>query len=639
NEKKLNFRQNEWCPEYGDKKSRSLVFTSPREGASGNKLDNCTGQSFKDLFIVTKDRRGNWSKPSLLDKEDMVNTNANEGPACFNKRFSTLYFTRCAFDKKKDLACKIYTSTKKGKGWKEAELLPLVPESVDAIHPSISDDGLTLYFCSNLPGGQGDMDIWVARRAKKSKAFGTPENLGPVINTAEKDEFPYLRNDTVLYFASKGHLGLGSYDIFVAKKTKDGDWGKPENLKYPVNSTWDDFGIVFHPAKDEGYFTSNRKGGRGSDDIYYFVLPPLIYTLKGTIRDEKTLKSVQSVTVNLEGSDGSAVEIESGIDGVYFFDSTKILPAVTYEIKISKKDFFNASDRITTVALENSKNFTMDFLLIPIERKPIVLPEILYDFARWNIKPQYRDSLSNLVQILMDNENIVIELLSHTDMVGSEESNLDLSQKRAQSAIDYLISRDIDPKRLKAIGYGENQPRVLKKDVTRGIYTFNAGTTLTEDYIKSLPSRKKQAVANQLNRRTEFRVISEDFEAVDKTLAAVITSQEAAVKPTVPKPKPQPKPKPKPKPQPKPTATATATATATIPVYTVQVGAGNLSLSKFSNLEDIKKCKGKDGITRFVTGAFQTRDEAVQYSKRVKTLGYKDAWPVKVDENRKACFE
>lgn len=668
NEKKFNSRQNDWCPDYADKKSRSIVFTSPREGATGNRVDNWTGESFTDLFIVEQDRKGNWSKPRLLDNENMVNTMANEGPASFNKRFSTLYFTRCGYDKKKDMGCAIYTSTKKGKGWSEPELLKLVPDSFDVIHPSVSEDELTIYFCSNLPGGEGDMDLWMAQRERKSKEFGKPVNLGPVINTPEKDEFPYIRNDTTLYFASKGHLGMGSYDIFVSYRSNEGEWQEPQNLKHPVNSSYDDFGIVFHPERDEGYFTSNRKGGRGGDDIYSFVIPPLVFTLKGNIQDEKTLNPVENVNVKLEGSDGSVVEIKSDNSGNYFFDSTQILPAITYEVKFTKDDYFTTSDRLTTVALDNSKDFVTDILLVPIEKKPIVLPEILYDFAKWDIKPQYLDSLANLVKILEDNENIVIELLSHTDMVGSDQSNLDLSQKRAQSVIDYLISKGIDPRRLKAIGYGENMPRVLTHDISRGLYTFKAGTVLTEEYVKSLPSLKKQAVANQLNRRTEFRVVSDDFVPDTKTVAttepviektststqqqatskqeaaaagsksvkltgAVVNIKEPFSHDTQPETRnPQPETQNQ---QPGPVKAATPK----IPVYTVQVAAGNLNLSQFSNLEDIRKCTGKDGITRFLTGAFQSRAEALEHIKKVKALGYEDAWPVKVDENRKACFE
>ena len=291
------------------------------------------------------------------------------------------------------------------------------------------------------------------------------------------------------------------------------------------------------------------------------------------------------------------------------------------------------------------------FLLTPIEKKPIVLPEILYDFAKWDIKPQYRDSLANLVRILEENETIVIELLSHTDMVGSNQSNLDLSQKRAQSVIDYLISRGIDSGRLKAIGYGENKPRKLTKDITRGVYTFKAGTTLTEDYIKAMPSMKKRAIANQLNRRTEFRVVSNDF-VPDKKL--VSTTPATATPPaTIPDsapvttaasavtaaPTPTPTPTPTVAPAPVTTSATSTSPTVKIPVYTVQVGAGNLSLSQFSELEDIRKCTGKDGIIRFVSGAFQSRDEAVEYVKQVKVKGFKDAWPVKVDENRKTCFK
>jgi hypothetical protein len=254
-------------------------------------------------------------------------------------------------------------------------------------------------------------------------------------------------------------------------------------------------------------------------------------------------------------------------------------------------------------------------------------------------------------------------------------------RKRAQSVIDYLISKGIDSRRLKAIGYGENMPRVLTEDVTRGIYTFKKGTTLTEEYIKSLPSVKKQAVANQLNRRTEFRVVSDDF-VPEK---AAPKPQEKLIAKTEPNPKPIPAksdqqlatgtsqpatgastgsaPVVKPAtgastgsaPVVKP-ATSASTGSApksptrnpqpaapnpqpVIPAYTVQVGAGNISLNKFNALEDVRKCTGKDGIVRIVSGAFKNRNEALQYVQKVKSLGFKDAWPVKVDENRKACFE
>jgi len=513
NVKDINSREADFSPAYGNSNFNELVFTSTREGSTGKEEDKWTGQSFSDLWMAKIDRKGEWSTPELFDKSETINTKANEGAAQMNSKFNALYFTRCPNDPNKESGCQIFVSRRTGRKWSKPEIVDI--KGVDTLstvgQPTISESELIIYFSSDRKGGLGGRDIWVAMRDSKSKPFGRPLNLGPVINTPGDEMFPYLRNDTTLYFASDGHPGMGGLDIFVSTIDTSGNWGPPQNLKYPINSNMDDFGIVFHPEEESGYLSSNRKGTRGKEDIWYFIEPPLEFTLSGTVKDERTLMYVENANVRLVGSNGISVSTRTNNNGFYTFGKSQLDPNTTFEIIVSKPGYFNTKGSITTVGLEFSKDFEKDFILQPIPEEPIVLPEILYDLAKWDLKPQYQDSLQGLIQTLRDNPNLVIELASHTDTRDTEERNDILSQKRAQSVVNYLIMRGIEPDRLVAKGYGEHVPRTLKKDIVRDGFLFKKGTTLDDDYIYSLPSKAEQEAAHQLNRRTEFRVLRRDY--------------------------------------------------------------------------------------------------------------------------------
>jgi len=314
---------------------------------------------------------------------------------------------------------------------------------------------------------------------------------------------------------------MGGLDIFRSVGT-NGKWSKPENMKYPINSFADDLGIVFNGEEsEEGLFSSNRPGGKGRDDIYSFVIPPVYFTLSGTVTDDRTLQPVQGAKVKITGTNGKILEDNTDDKGYYSFNKNQISPNTTYEILVLKKDYFNEKGKETTVGFEKSKDLTRNFILRPIPKKPVVLPDILYDLAKWDLKPQYQDSLQGLIETLDANENIVIELASHTDTRDTEERNDVLSQKRAQSVVDYLISRGIDPERLVAKGYGERVPRVLTKDITREGYTFKAGTVITDSLISTLPNNDIKEAAHQLNRRTEFSILRNDY--IPKQVASSTT--------------------------------------------------------------------------------------------------------------------
>ena len=511
--KKLNSRESDFSPAWESNNYNSLIFTSTREGSTGKNTDEWTNQNFSDLFYSKQDRKGEWSTPVLLEtRKEGVNTESNEGAPLLNSKFNAMYFTRCP-DKDKTVAgCQIYKATRSGRNWGEPEIIMLGQDTNATIgHPAISKNELIIYFSSDRQGGFGGKDIWVAFRETKDEKFGRLQNLGPVVNSPGDEMFPHLRSDTVLYFSSNGHPGMGGLDIFITTINEEGNWGKPENLKYPLNSSGDDFGIIFHPEKEFGYFSSNRNSNRGYDDLFSFNIPPVEFTISGVVKDDRTLQFIENAVVELIDSDGISVSTKTTYEGKYYFGKNQVHEDKIFDIIITKDDYFTVEGSETNIGLEKSKDFTRDFMMQPIPDKPIVLPEILYDFAKWDLKPQYQDSLQGLIETLDANENIVIELAAHTDVRDSYERNDILSQKRAQSAVDYLIIRGIDPKRLIAKGYGERVPLFLLKDITRDGFKFVKETKLTEDYIASLNSDEEKEAAHQLNRRTEFMVISKDF--------------------------------------------------------------------------------------------------------------------------------
>ena len=490
-----------------------IIFTSTRDAATGKEKDGITGQEFADFFTSKQDRKGDWSTPVLADEAENINTQASEGTPFMNSKYTKLYFTRCQNGAHRKNGCQIMVAGKSGGSFSEAR--PVEITGVDTLdivgHPTLSSDELIIYFAAERKGGFGGNDIWVAMRDNTTEPFKHPFNLGERINTPGNEVFPFLRYDTTLYFASDGHGGMGGLDIFVSSMDTSGQWGEPRNLKYPINSIGDDFAIVFHPTDERGFISSNRGNSRGLDNIYYFEEPPVLFTFSGTVKDAKTKQYASNAAVRLIGSDGSNIMTRTNEKGYFNFSDSQINKNTTYDITIDKDNYFTLTAQQTTIGLEFSKDIVQDFDIEPIPQEPIMLPDILYDLGKWDLKPQFEDSLQGLIETLQVNPTITIELASHTDARDTDERNDILSQKRAQSVVDYLIIRGIDPHRLTAKGYGERVPRTIQKDMTVRGYTFKAGTRLTEDFINKLPNNDVREAAHQMNRRTEFRILSKDF--------------------------------------------------------------------------------------------------------------------------------
>lgn len=511
--KKLNSKASDFGATWTNSNYNEIVFTSTRDAATGKDKDGITGQNFADFFSSKQDRKGEWSTPVLADENENVNTEASEGTPFMNAKFTKMYFTRCQNNDHRKSGCQIMVAAKSGGTFSTAR--PVDIKGIDTLdiigHPTLSDNEMIMYFSAELKGGMGGKDIYVTTRENANDPFDHPFNIGPVINTPGDEMYPFLRNDTTLYFSSNGHGGMGGLDIFVTTVDTAGNWGEPVNLKSPINSSGDDFAIVFQHDDEKGFISSNRGNSRGVDNIYYFEEPPILFTFSGTVKDGKTRQLVENATVRMIGSDGSNMMTRTNAKGYFNFGDNQINKNTTYSITIDKNNYFTFNTTETTIGLEFSKDFEKEYEIEPIPEEPIMLPDILYDLGKWDLKPQFEDSLQGLIETLEVNPTITIELASHTDSRDTEERNDILSQKRAQSVVDYLIIRGIDPLRLKAKGYGERVPRTLQRDVTVKGYTFKAGTVLTEDFINKLPSTDIKEAAHQMNRRTEFRILSKDF--------------------------------------------------------------------------------------------------------------------------------
>ena len=525
--KTLNSKSSDFGVAWISNSYNDIIFTSTREGGVAKEKDAITGQHFADFYYSRQDKKGVWDKPELVDEEGGINTKGSEGMPFFTKSFSDVYFTRCPNDKKRQSGCHIMRSKRTGNTFGEATLVEIAGiDSLDIVgHPTLNSDESIMYFAAERASGFGGKDIWMTMKGEDGK-YGRPFNLGDVVNTPGDELFPFLRNDSTLYFSSDGHGGMGGLDIFMTTSDSTGKWSVPENLKSPINSTGNDFSIIFHPTEERGFFASNRGSRNGmDDDIYYFMEPPILFTINGTIKDLNSLQLVSGANVSIIGTDGTRATTLSSDKGTFQFTESVLSINNIYVLTIDKNNYFTMTDTISTMGLEFSRDFTPSYEIAMIPSSSIVLPEIQYELGKWDLQPQFEDSLQGLIEILQINQNITIELGSHTDFRGSEASNDILSQRRAQSVCDYLVIRGIDPLRLTAKGYGERVPRTLVKDFVYQGFTFKNGTKLTEDYINSLPSEELKEYAHQLNRRTDFRVLSKDFkprETIDDNQIAKI---------------------------------------------------------------------------------------------------------------------
>jgi len=498
---KMNSRRSDFSPMLAGEQYDQLYITTPRDEAMGNEKNTITGLKFCDIFMAKQNERKQWLAPAPL--EEGLNTEAEEGTCSFTSDGSAMYYTYCEQDPENPRTAEIRKSSRSGAKWNKGEKVNIFSDSLKmAAHPAISPDGKYLYFVSDVMGGQGGKDIWRVEVNEIGHSF--PENLGPEINTPGDEMFPYMRTDSILYFASNGHLGMGGLDIFKATLTPKGNW-EVENMKAPVNSNGDDFGITFAGKRESGFFSSNRNDSRGSDHIFSFSLPSINVFVEGWVLDKEE-EVVENATIRIVGIDGTNEKIFAKKDGTYRLELAR---GMNYVMLASAPGFLNQKQSLTTPTDEKSETFYVDFYLASIT-KPVPIDNIFYDFNKATLRPESKKALDELIALLNDNPNVTIELMSHTDRIGSLEYNQNLSQRRAQSVVDYLIKGGIEKERLTAAGYGKTQPKTVTKNIAKQYDFLPEGRALSEEFILTL-TPQQQEVADQINRRTEFRVLRTNY--------------------------------------------------------------------------------------------------------------------------------
>lgn len=526
-------RATTFAPMYVGNNPDALMFTSNRQerqkGKNGKKLKRSspvTGQQNCNLYQARRNAAGKWEEimlaeglynPETSTEQAENDTTATKkagepemGVCAFSADGKTMYFTFSQPVNGQDLGTKIFVSSRASGTWGEPQELKLFADSSITVgHPALSYTGDTLYFASDAPGGYGGKDIWMV--VLNGSEWSAPINLGAQINTSGEELYPMIRKDGTLYFASTGQPGYGGLDLFKAERdtiigdTLTGMGWIVYNMGMPFNSNGDDFGITFEGETENGFFSSNRGQQKGYDQIYRFLLPEMEFIVSGMVTDNNG-DPISDAALRLVGNDGTNTRLQVRRDGTY---KIKLNKEVKYVMLGTARGYLNQKQELNTIGLHDSKAYEQNFSLAPIS-KPVTMDNIFYEFGRWELTPASEDGLQALVKLLVDNPNITIELSAHTDYVGNDQSNLELSAKRAQSVVNFLIAHGIEAERLTPVGYGETRPVVADATIHNRYKFIPIDQALTEEFILTLTS-EQQDICNQINRRTEFKVVKTTY--------------------------------------------------------------------------------------------------------------------------------
>jgi len=498
----FNSRRDDYSPMLGGEDANQLFFTSTRNQAQGDDLSGITGAKAADIFMAQKDEKDKWQKPQPIDSE--LNSAYDEGACCFAPDGKTMYLTQCTTDPNYPRYATIATSRRTDAAWSKPVRLVISNDTLSSYaHPAVSPDGQWLYFVSDMPGGAGGYDLWRCELYPDGQP-GPPENLGAPVNTPGDEMFPTFRPNGDLYFSSDGHPGMGGLDIFCLHAQQLTHPG------YPLNSQGDDFGMTFEGLRNQGFFCSNRGDNRGMDHIYSFYNPEIVQTVKGWVYEQDGYE-LPAAQVYMVGNDGTNLRLSVRGDGSF---TQEVKAGVDYVMLATCKGFLNHQEQLHPMPVSQSEEYVLQFPLANISA-PVLIENIFYDFDKATLRPESAAALDELVKLLNENPNVTIELSAHTDYKGSEHYNERLSQRRAESVVAYLIAHGIAPDRLTPKGYGEASPKRIKRKVAERYPFLQTGDVLTEAFIARLPEAEQEQ-CNQLNRRTEFRVLRTTYGLFDK---------------------------------------------------------------------------------------------------------------------------
>ena len=500
-EQLFNSRRADYSPVLLGNESDMLFLTSTRNQSKGDEISGITGAKYSDLFVSRKGEDKKWKQVEEIDSE--INTDYDEGACCFSPDGKTMYFTRCSSDPDYPRYAEIWESTRSDASWSSPKKCEISKDTLSSYaHPAVSPDGVWLYFVSDMPGGEGGFDIWRTRIV--STGFGGVENMGRPINTSGDEMFPTFKPTGELYFSSDGHPGMGGLDILKATNDSIKGW-IVENQQFPLNSSADDFGMTFEGLHNRGFFCSSRNDGKGWEHIYSFEYPEILQTVTGWVYEKDGYELPEGL-VYMVGNDGTNEKLSVKGDGSF----TKIIkPGVDYVFLGTCKGYLNVRQQLRIEPSEESEEYTLQFPLPPIN-VPVLIDNIFYEFDKATLTPESTDALDKLVVMLNENPNITIELSSHCDYRGNDAYNQRLSQRRAESVVNYLVDHGVLAERLVAVGYGEERPKVVTKRLAEINNFLSEGDSLTEDLILKY-NEEEQEICNALNRRTEFKVLRTTF--------------------------------------------------------------------------------------------------------------------------------
>ena len=529
-------RSSNLSPSFIGEDGDALMFTSNRPLSKKKTSVNSspvTGKKTFNLFSARKDANGKWTDFSPAqglfasggeentDEDSQQSDSTKSAPQAgtlevgvcsFTPDGTMMYFTASQPVNGQDLGTQIYLSMRTGGEWGEPQQVKLFQDSSISVgHPAICATGDTLYFVSDAPGGYGGKDIY--RAVGENTTWTDIQNLGPQINTTDDELFPSVRKDGTLYFSSKGHPGYGGLDIFKAVPARrDTTYGANKmpvytlfNMGVPFNSREDDFGITFEGNTENGFFSSNRDQKSKNDRIFRFTLPEIVLTVEGLLQDEQG-EPLSDGVLRLVGTDGTNQKVQVRRDGTY---RLRLQPDAKYVMLATSRGYLNQKQEVSTTGINDSRTYKQDFVLASVS-KPVKMNNVFYEFGKWELTDESSQELMGLVKLLKDNPNITIELSAHTDMVGDSVSNLTLSEKRAQSCVDFLIQNGIEAARLTPVGYGKNKPVVATETLHKEYPFIPDEQELNETFITTLP-KEQQEVCNQINRRTEFKVLKTTY--------------------------------------------------------------------------------------------------------------------------------
>lgn len=544
----FNSRRAEFSPMLAGEDYDQLYFTSTRNQAVGDELSGITGTKPSDIFVAYKDEKGNWQKPEVMESE--LNTEQDEGVSCVTPDGKTMYLTVCKSDPSYPRYAKIATSTRSDASWGKAQEFEITRDTLSLFaHPAVSPDGMWLYFVSDMPGGLGGLDIWRAQLT--TSGIGALENLGTPINTPGNEMFPTFRPNGDLYFSSDGHPGMGGLDIYIAKPNEEptpnpseegglatsnrgsapllggvgGGLYTLEHPGFPLNSQGDDFGMTFEGLHNRGFFSSNRGDARGWDHIYSFEKHEIVQTVKGWVYEQDGYELPEAL-VYMVGNDGTNQKLSVKGDGSF---TQEIHPGVDYVFLGTCRGFLNHKEQLKVDTVKESQEYVLQFPLASITA-PVLIDNIFYDFDKATLRPESTEALDKLIALLEENPNVTIELSAHTDYRGSAAYNQRLSQRRAESVVNYLTEHGIAADRLSPMGYGKEKPKTIKRKLTEKYPWLAEGDVLTEEFITALKDEEKQEICNQLNRRTEFVVLRTTYGLFDKPAEETTSSQASEAK-------------------------------------------------------------------------------------------------------------